>query len=93
MSPALADLIFGADRSRLMITVEELAEVLGQSRSATYAAVRRGDVPFRRVGRRIVIPVPLLQQWLGLDVTPVEDHVDRGEEASVINLHESGASA
>lgn len=93
MNPVLERLIRGDDRSRLTITVDELAEVLNQSRSATYSAIQRGDVPSRRVGRRIVVPIPLLQQWLGLAVTPRREDVDHGEEAPVINLHERGASA
>jgi excisionase family DNA binding protein len=48
------------------ITVEETAAVLGLGRSAAYEAVRRGDLPSRRLGRRIVIPVPALLTWLGV---------------------------
>ena len=48
------------------ITVEEAAAVLGIGRSAAYEAVRRGDLPNRRLGRRIVIPVPALLTWLGV---------------------------
>ncbi len=40
------------------ITVEEAAALLEIGRSAAYEAVRRGDLPSRRLGRRIVIPVP-----------------------------------
>ena len=48
------------------ITVEEAAALLGLGRSAAYEAVRRGDLPSRRLGRRIVIPVPALMTWLGV---------------------------
>lgn len=48
------------------ITVEIAAAVLGIGRSAAYEAVRRGDLPSRRIGRRIVIPVPALLTWLGV---------------------------
>jgi excisionase family DNA binding protein len=48
------------------ITVEEAAAVLGIGRSAAYEAVRRGDLPSRRLGRRIVFPVPALLTWLGV---------------------------
>jgi excisionase family DNA binding protein len=51
---------------RLTVTIEEAARVLGLGRSAAYEAARRGEIPSRRLGRRIVVPVPLLLQWLGL---------------------------
>jgi excisionase family DNA binding protein len=53
---------------RLTVTVEEAASVLGLGRSAAYEAARRGEIPTRRLGRRIVVPVPLLLQWLGVPV-------------------------
>lgn len=56
---------------RATITVEEAAELLGLGRSAAYEAVRRGDLPARRLGRRILIPVPALLAWLG--ATPTDD--------------------
>ncbi len=51
---------------RLTVTVEEAASILGLGRSAAYEAARRGQLPTRRLGRRIVIPVPLLLDWLGV---------------------------
>jgi excisionase family DNA binding protein len=53
---------------RLTVTVEEAATLLGLGRSAAYEAARRGEIPTRRLGRRIVVPVPLLLQWLGVPV-------------------------
>jgi excisionase family DNA binding protein len=53
---------------RLTVTVEEAAGILGMGRSAAYEAIRRGEIPSRRLGRRIVIPVPLLLEWLGVSV-------------------------
>ncbi len=51
---------------RLTVTVEEAEAILGIGRSAAYEATRRGEIPSRRLGRRIVVPVPLLLDWLGL---------------------------
>lgn len=51
---------------RLTGTVDEAAKILGLGRSAAYEAARRGQLPTRRLGRRIVIPVPLLLDWLGI---------------------------
>jgi len=49
---------------RLALSVEEAAECLGVGRSAMYDAVKSGRVPIVRFGRRILVPVHGLQQWL-----------------------------
>ncbi len=49
------------------ITVEEAATLLGLGRSAAYEAVRRGQLPARRLGRRLFIPVPAFLEWLGIE--------------------------
>lgn len=49
---------------RATITVEEMARVLNLGRSAAYEAARRGELPTRRVGRRLVVPVPAFLRWL-----------------------------
>jgi excisionase family DNA binding protein len=54
---------------RITLTVEETASLLGLGRTATYEAARRGQIPSRRLGRRVVIPVPALLTWLGADQT------------------------
>ena len=48
------------------ITVEQVAEVMGLSRSAAYDGVKRGQIPSLRVGRRISIPVAKLLEILGV---------------------------
>lgn len=48
------------------ITVEQAAKVLGLGRTAAYEAARRGEFPTRRLGRRVVVPVPALLEWLGV---------------------------
>lgn len=50
---------------RLTLTVEEAASLLSLGRTAAYEAVRRGEIPARRLGRRLVVPVPALLAWLG----------------------------
>lgn len=50
---------------RLTVTVEEAASLLHLGRTAAYEAVRRGEIPARRLGRRLVVPVPALLAWLG----------------------------
>lgn len=48
------------------LTVEETAQLLGLGRTAAYEAARRGQLPTRRLGRRIFVPVPALLEWLGV---------------------------
>jgi excisionase family DNA binding protein len=50
---------------RAALSVVEVADLLGIGRSAAYEAVRRGEIPARRLGRRLLIPVPALLEWLG----------------------------
>lgn len=54
---------------RVTMTVDEVADLLDISRGTAYEAVRRGDIPSLRLGRRIVIPVPQIRRMLGLPGT------------------------
>jgi excisionase family DNA binding protein len=60
--------------ARLTVTVSEAAEMLGISRALAYEAVRRGDIPHIRIGRRVVVPTValtrLLASAIGGDVDP-----------------------
>jgi excisionase family DNA binding protein len=49
---------------RATITIEQAAQLLGLGRTAAYEAARRGQFPTRRLGRRLVVPVPALLAWL-----------------------------
>ena len=49
---------------RLTYTVEEAAQLLGISRNSAYEAVRRGELPTIRLGRRILIPRSRLEDLL-----------------------------
>jgi excisionase family DNA binding protein len=49
---------------RQTLTVEEAARVLGISRSSAYEAVRRGELPTVRIGRRYVVPRVALERLL-----------------------------
>jgi len=51
--------------NRITLTIEEAAGVLGLGRTAAYEAARRGEIPTRRLGRRLIVPVPALLAWLG----------------------------
>ncbi|WP_371878673.1 helix-turn-helix domain-containing protein [Conexibacter sp. S30A1] len=45
--------------------VEQAAQVLGVGRTAAYDAARRGELPTRRLGRRLLVPVPAHLSFLG----------------------------
>ena len=49
---------------RLTYTVEEAAHLIGISRNSAYEAVRRGEIPTIRIGRRILIPRTRLEDLL-----------------------------
>jgi excisionase family DNA binding protein len=49
------------------VTVEEAGDALGISRASAYEGVRNGEIPFIRVGRRIVVPTAALRRLLGID--------------------------
>ena len=53
-------------QDRKVLNVAEVAVVLGLSRNATYEAVRRGEIPAIRIGRRILVPVRALDDALSL---------------------------
>jgi excisionase family DNA binding protein len=48
------------------ISVDQAARILGLGRTAACEAARRGEFPTRRLGRRVVVPVPALLEWLGV---------------------------
>jgi excisionase family DNA binding protein len=54
-----------ASGERLTLSVEEAADQLGISRALAYEAVRRGQIPHVRIGRRILVPKVALQRLLG----------------------------
>jgi excisionase family DNA binding protein len=51
--------------SRLTVTVEQAAELLGISRGTAYLAVRSRHIPSVRIGGRILIPKARLLEMLG----------------------------
>lgn len=49
---------------RKAISVEECAKILGLGRSATYEAVRSGQIPRIKIGGRWLIPLVALERML-----------------------------
>lgn len=55
------------EAERLTLTVEEAATLLGISRAFAYEAVRRGEIPSIRIGRRVLVPKAGLQRMLDVE--------------------------
>lgn len=47
-----------------ILTVEQTAKLLGISRGLAFAAVRAGEIPHVRIGRRIIVPRDELLRFL-----------------------------
>jgi excisionase family DNA binding protein len=52
------------EEKRATMTVEEAARLLGVSRNTGYEAVRRGQIPSVRVGKRYLIPIVAMEKLL-----------------------------
>jgi len=52
------------DLEKLTYNVQEAAKVLGISRAKAYELVHAQDFPAIFIGRRVVIPIDALKQWL-----------------------------
>ncbi len=48
---------------RLFISVDEVAKILGASRSYVYSLVRKGDIPSKRLGKRVFIPTSFIKSF------------------------------
>ena len=52
------------EAEKLVLTVQQAAEVLGISRPTAYLAIQAGEIPHIRIGRRILIPRAALERKL-----------------------------
>ncbi len=50
--------------SKTTLTIEEMSLTLGIGRNSAYEAVKRGDIPSIRIGRRILVPTKALERKL-----------------------------
>ena len=55
---------------RQTFTIEEARAILGLGRNATYAAVKRGEIPAVRIGGRWLVPRAELERLLRVRVGP-----------------------
>ena len=70
---------------RLVLTVADAARLLGISRGLAYEAVRVGQIPSVRIGRRILIPRRALEEQLGLESGPAATKRTESEPASSVD--------
>jgi excisionase family DNA binding protein len=53
-------------------SVDELAELLGVNRKTIYEAAARGEIPHRRLGRRLIFERGAILSWLRQAASPEE---------------------
>lgn len=51
------------------LTVRELSEVLNIGRSTAYEALRSGQIPSVKIGRRLLIPIAALDRFLDAETS------------------------
>ena len=49
---------------RIAVSVAEAAQMIGISVPKAYALVKSGQMPAKRVGKRWVVPVDKLKEWV-----------------------------
>lgn len=65
--------------STAVLTVTEAAQLLRLARNTAYAAVKRGEIPTLRIGRRLLIPRDALERMLGRPA--VSESAENGGDA------------
>ena len=63
---------------RLTWTVDEAAVALGISRALAYDAVRRGEIPAIKIGRRILVPRSALNRLVEQEIDPSSLELEGG---------------
>jgi excisionase family DNA binding protein len=62
-----------------LMTANDVGQFLGLSRNTVYEGAGRGEIPHRRVGRRLVFSRAAIESWLG-SARPTND--ERRSEAA-----------
>ena len=53
-----------AEKGSIYLSVADLAEDIGLSERSTRSALRRGEIPHIRLGRRFILPKAAIAEWL-----------------------------
>jgi excisionase family DNA binding protein len=56
-----------AEQRRMTLTVNETAKRLGIGRNQAYEAIKRGEIPVIRIGRRLLVPETALDRMINAD--------------------------
>jgi excisionase family DNA binding protein len=67
----------------LALSVAETARLLGLSREGAYQAVRRGEIPSIRIGKRILVPRTALELLLQVGPGVQSPKPDAGDVGSI----------
>ena len=62
------------DEAIQVLTADELAELLGVNRKTIYEAASRGEIPHRRLGRRLIFERGTVLRWLRQAAPSEENH-------------------
>ncbi len=65
---------------RLLLRVEEVAELLSLGRSKTYELIASGVLPAVRLGRCVRVPADALHRWLEAQCEHDSSHPERHRE-------------
>jgi excisionase family DNA binding protein len=57
-----------------ILTADAVAELLGVNRKTIYEAAQRGDIPHRRLGRRLIFERGAVLLWLRQAASSEENH-------------------
>ena len=60
------------DELPLLLTVKQLADLLGVSDSIVYELIQEDGFPSLRIGKRIVIPKEELREWISTRTKEVQ---------------------
>jgi len=69
------------NKDKLTLSIVEAAVVLGVSKYATYAAVKNGELPVLKIGRRLLVPKAQLMVMLKCDSEAL--HQQRASNSTV----------
>ena len=72
----------GLPAERLAYSVDEAARLTGLSRDLLYDQMRRGNLPYLKIGRRRIITRQHLRQFLGLTTEPATAQTTTAQERS-----------
>src|SRR5580698_795180 len=80
--PSTAPKIQSLTETSAYRSVAELAEDIGLSERSTRAALRRGEIPHIRIGRRFILPRAAIAEWLrtagrSLEAEPIGTRAER----------------